>query len=72
MTKVALHSRLGAAVMNYRHSLGQTPTPEDIMKMSDLAMANELKINDEWDRFYEHYGVVQVEFDFYDRDGKIE
>ena len=71
MNRKALHSRLGAVLMNARHRAGQAPSPGSIERMTIPRLAEALHDADAWNGFAEQFGVVQVGDTFYDRNGEV-
>ena len=71
MNKEALHSRLGAAVMNARHRAGETPSSGSIERMTIPQLVAALHAADAWQGFANQFGVVQAGDRFFDRNGEV-
>ncbi len=72
MTMTALRSRMGAAVKESRLADGEIPDIPAILRMTARKMAEELEASGRWKAFAEHYLLVRIGDDFYDRDGKVD
>lgn len=66
MNKEALHSRLGAALINQDRSY----TPEDIYQLQPSTIVGLLR-DDVREMFFSKYEVVYLRGRFYDADGEI-